>query len=267
MSGWDCVRAAKCRSDWTGNELIAYNIEIATETTEQFFGAASVGVSLAHLDPLIIAGFADTENLSDATLRYLTHLDHAVHASQESLIDEFSRQTLDLLGYSERGLTLYTRYNIPLTICGEDKNSQTDVCLVNGQTMILLILQKDKTAFNSSNPGPQVIAEAIAAYQYNNDKRERMGMAALGEMVFPCITMAGTSPTFYLVPVNWALSNAVITGQYATAPTVVRKCVTTAGHNRCLSEGMDRPKYRRVALQHFMAFKTLAKSHWENFLV
>ena len=121
MSGWDCVRAAKSRSDWTGNELIAYNIEIATETTEQFFGAASVGVSLAHLDPLIIAGFADTENLSDATLRYLTHLDHAVHASQESLIDEFSRQTLDLLGYSERGLTLYTRYNIPLTICGEDK--------------------------------------------------------------------------------------------------------------------------------------------------
>ena len=259
---------SKSGNDWTRKELIASNIKIVLQTPEQFFGAV-LGVSLTDLDPLIISGSTDTENLSDTTLQYLIYLEFAAHAPYESLIDEFSRQTLDLLGYSERGLTLYTRYNIPLTICGKNKNAQTDVCLMDGRTMILLILQEDKTVFNSSDPEPQVIAEAIAAYQYNNDKRQRRGMATLEEMVFPCITMVGTHPTFYLVPVTRALSDAITTGQYPPAPTEVWKCVTVAGYN-CSStgsEGMEKPEYRRVALERFMAFKTLAKSHWEKFLV
>jgi hypothetical protein len=259
----EIIRSAKSGRDWTRNELIAYDINIVPQTPEQFFGAA--GVSLAELDPLIITGSTDTTaNLSDATLRYLTYLDIAAHASQETLLHKFSSQTLELLGYSERGLALFTRFNIPLTICGDDKSTQTDVCLVNERSMILLILQG---VFNSSNPEPQVIADAIAAYQYNNDKRERRGMTTLDKMVLPCITMVGTRPTFYLVPVSRALSDAVTTGRYPPAPTEVWKCVTVAGHNRSSSEGMEKPEYRRVALERFMAFKTLARSHWEKFLV
>ena len=93
---------------------------------EQFFGAVAE-VSLASLDPLVNTGSTDTANLSDATLRYLTYLDFATNPSQETFIDEFSRETLDLLGYSERGLALFTQYIIPLTICGIDKTAQTDV--------------------------------------------------------------------------------------------------------------------------------------------
>ena len=269
------VRSAKSGSDWTGDELIAYNIKIVPQTPEQFFGAAAVaGVSLDGLDPSIITGSTtDTTNLSDTALRYFSYLDLAAHASQKSLIDDFSRETLDLLGYSERGLALSRRYNIPLTTCGDDKkNEQTDVCLVDGRTMILLILvlQEDKTVFNSSNQEPQLIAEAIAAYRYNNNKRERRGMTTLDKMVFPCITMVGTRPTFYLVPVNRALSDAVTaTGEYPPVPpTEVWKCVTVAAEHNCSSsEGMEEPVYRRVALERFMAFKSLAKNHWENFLV
>ena len=163
----EIIRSAKPGSDWTRNELMAYDIGIVPLTPEEFFGATPT--SLADLDPLIVTGSKeyDTENISDTTLRYLTYLDLATHSGQESLIDEFSRQTLDLLGYSERGLALATRYNIPLTICGDYKSGQTNVCLLDGRTMILLLLQEDMTVFNSSNPEPQVIAEAIAAYQYN----------------------------------------------------------------------------------------------------
>jgi hypothetical protein len=95
-----------------------------------------------------VTGSVDTPDISDTTLRYLTYLDLATRASQETLIDEFSRETLDLLGYSERGLALFTRYIIPLTICGDDKSAQTDVCLIDGRSIILLILQEDKTVFN-----------------------------------------------------------------------------------------------------------------------
>ena len=277
MSESEVIRSAKSGSDWTRNELIAYNIKIVPQTPEQFFGAPTFGI-LAELDTSIIIGSTDTANLSDAALRYLTFLDLATHVAgnhwQKTLLDEFSRQTLDLLGYSERGLALLTQYNIPMTICGDNKSAQTDVCLVDGRTvMILLILQGDKTALNSSNssnPEARVVAEAIAAFQYNNEKRERRGMTVLDKMILPCITMVGTCPTFYLVPVNQALSDAVTTGQYPPMPTEVSKCATMtriAGHNHISSEGMEKPEYRIVALGHFMAFKTLAKRHWENFLV
>lgn len=86
-------------------------------------------------------------------------------------------------------------------------------------------------------------------------------------MTIPCITMVGTRPIFYLVPVTKALSNAVATGQYPEAETTVVKCVTSLGHNRRISEGMETPEYRRVAFERFLAFKALAKEHWQTFIV
>ncbi|KIL54660.1 hypothetical protein M378DRAFT_1045391 [Amanita muscaria Koide BX008] len=121
--------------------------------------------------------------------------------------------------------------------------------------MILLIPQEDKTIFNSTQPEPQVIAEAIAAYQYNNEKRQTRGLAILDAVTIPCITMVGTRPTFYLVPVTQALSNAIVTGQYPETPTKVVKCVTFLGHNRRSREGMETPAYRRVAFQRVVTFR------------
>ena len=89
--------------------------------------------------------------------------------------------------------------------------------------MILLILQDDKMIFDSSNPKLQVVAEAIVAYQYNNNKHDHRGMPTLDKIIFPCITIVGTCPTFYLVPVTWALSNAVIIEQHLTMSIEVWK--------------------------------------------
>ena len=47
----------------------------------------------------------------------------------------------------------------------------------------------------------------------------------------------------------------------------VLKCVMIVGHNCQLSEGMETPEYRRVALQCMIAFKVLANNQWEKFLV
>ncbi|KAF8636825.1 hypothetical protein AX17_003232 [Amanita inopinata Kibby_2008] len=197
-------------------------------------------VSLAGLDPLIITGSTETEHLSDAAF---TYLDLATTTAQGPFIDEFSRRTLELLGYAEHGLALLTQYNIPLVICGNERSSQTDVYLVDGRSMMLLILQKDKTIFNSSNPEPQVIADAIAAYQYNNNKRERRGLSRLD---------------------NMALNDAVITGQHPSVQTQVQKCVTIIGYHHSFREGMEKPEYRLIAFRHFIAFKSLG---WEKFLV
>ena len=132
--------------------------------------------------------------------------------------------------------------------------------------MILLVLQKT-TIFNLSNPEPQVITEAIVAYQHNNERGAGMGLPTLNTMTVPCITMVGTGPTFYLVPVTRELSDVVTTGQWPEVETTVLKCVTVAGRHRQLSEGMEVPEYRRVVFQCMIAFRAIAKSHWEKVLV
>ncbi|KAH9969339.1 hypothetical protein BJV74DRAFT_784753, partial [Russula compacta] len=132
---------------------------------------------------------------------------------------------------------------------------------------ILLVLRKDKPIFNASDPGPQVIAEAIAVHQHNNQRRKCMGLPTLNAMTISCIAMVGTRPTFYFVPVTRELSDAVITGQWPDVETKVLMCVTVAGPHRRLSEGMEVLEYRRLAFQRMIAFKAIAKSHWEKFLV
>jgi hypothetical protein len=261
------IRSAKSGTDWGANELMAYNITVNAIPPQEFFPQGA-NVPSTGLDPALITAALDADDVSDDTYRFLTYLDLATNAGKETAIDDFAREVLRTLGFEERGLALRTRHIIPLSICGDiSKVAQTDVCLLDRRSVVLLVLQKDKMIFNPSDPEAQVIAEAIAAYQYNDQKRQRMGLHPLDTMTIPCITMIGTRPTFYLVPVTKALSDAVITGQWPAVKTEVAKCVTVAGHNRRSSEGMETPEYRRVALQRFIAFKALAKNQWEKFLV
>ena len=85
--------------------------------------------------------------------------------------------------------------------------------------VILLLVQEDKTAFNLSNPESQVIAKAIATFQYNNKKRADLDLPALDMMTILCITMVGMRPFFYLVPVTQELSDSVALGQQPSQPS------------------------------------------------
>ena len=264
----NAIRSAKSGSDWTSGDLLAYNIAISPVPPDEFF-RHGVDPSLDHLDPAILDSSPDSDdpNFSDAVADYLGYLDLATKATQESAIDNFAAETLKLLGFNERKTTVVTRYIIPLTICGDgNRVAQTDVCLLYRPSLVLLVLVEDKTIFNKTNPEAQVVAEAIAAFQSNNAKRGASGLPPLNAMTIPCITMTGTRPTFYLVPVTQNLSDAIILGQYPATQTQVLKCVTTRVHARTTSEGMENVEYRKLALKRLLAFKALAKSHWEQFL-
>ena len=78
--------------------------------------------------------------------------------------------------------------------------------------------------------------------------------------------MSDTRPTFYLVPVIQELSTAVVGGVYPATESRVLKCVTVAAHARQISEDIADTEYRKPALKPLLAFKTLAKSHWNLFL-
>jgi hypothetical protein len=68
-----------------------------------------------------------------------------------------------------------------------------------------LIVQETKTTHSCCDPEPQLIAEAIAAYQVNNETNAALGQPTLNIMSIPGITMIGTWPMFYLVQVMLGL--------------------------------------------------------------
>ncbi|KAG2365308.1 hypothetical protein BDR07DRAFT_1399148 [Suillus spraguei] len=197
VDGARLIRSAKSGSDRTFNDVMAYNITVTPQSPEQFF-RQNHGTLLESVDPSLLNPSLNDENISDAVFEYLGHLDLATNVTQESFIDAFAQKTLQILGFVERDLILTARHNIPLRICGDNQRvAETDVCLLDLRLMILLVLQDDKTVFSRSYPEPQVIAEAIAI------------TPPLDAMTILCITMVGTRPIFYLVPVTEALSNVV----------------------------------------------------------
>jgi hypothetical protein len=262
------IRSAKSGSDWTTNDLLAYNIRVSPLSPDKFYGAPLPSVASLSLDPSLVSGTLVTQGLSDETYRILEYLDMASRANvgQESAIDDFAREILRVVGYEKRGILLRSRYAIPLLICGErNRKAQTDVALVHGASTILLVVQEDKATLGTRDPEPQVIAEAIATFQHNTRNRKLLDQPELDSMTIPCITMIGTRPIFYLVPVTRELSDAVAAGQYPPSSTVVKKCVV-ASNSRRLSEGMETPDFRQVALQHYTAFRTLAETHWSAYI-
>ena len=157
----------------------------------------------------------------------------------------------------------FHRWLRSLTICGEaNRVAHTGVCLIHRPSFILFVLVEDKTLSNRTDAEAQVIAEAIAAFQFNNRKRKEHSLCPLDAMTIPAITMTGTRPTFFLVPVTLKLSNAVITDQHPVIQTRVLRCATALTHLRRASTGMEDTEYRKFALKCFLVFKTLAKSHW-----
>ncbi|KAJ7839498.1 hypothetical protein B0H13DRAFT_1650215 [Mycena leptocephala] len=273
------IRSAKSASDWTLNERLAYHIRVQAVPPEVFFHSDPLAnPSLDHLDQALLTSppGASGPELSDPTVLYLGYLSLATTHESASSIADFARETLALLGFALRTrLILSTHYTIPLTICGSSTTTaRTAVCLLHRPaTLVLLVVvtHRESESESESNttivtdPHAQAVAAAIAAYQFNARTRADLGLEPLQRMVIPCISMAGTRPTFYLVPVTAHLSTAVATGQYPACETVVSMCECVAsGDGRGM--GMADTEYRRVALGRLLALRTLARRHWEGIL-
>jgi len=114
---------------------------------------------------------------------------------------------------------------------------------------ILLVVQKDKPV--CSDPEAQIIAEAITAFQYNNSN------------AYPALIPRHHDSWRYAHLLRDSryerAEKADAMGQYPTIPINVRKCVV-APAARCLGESTETPKLWQLTLQHFIAFRSLARS-------
>jgi hypothetical protein len=81
-----------------------------------------------------------------------------------------------MIGYDQPNRLVRQQKHIPLYMCGSNVDAKADVCVVDYSPEnkgILLLVQEDKRFLEQGDPEPQVIAEAIAAFQTNNLRRAR----------------------------------------------------------------------------------------------
>ncbi|KAI0291681.1 hypothetical protein BC826DRAFT_469341 [Russula brevipes] len=215
------IRSAKCAGDWTNSELRAYNITVVPQTKEQFFGTAKLP---APTNPSIAEFMKvnDQRDAEDEGARKLLHyLDYILNpkVGEGAVVCDFASKLLEKLGYGDgdRPGTIFMRHSFPFMICGTTLLAQPDICIMDDNEIFLLV-QDDKCGF-SKDPEPQVIAEAIAAFVLNNKTREKRNLQPHNRAVIPAITLTGTCPTFYKIPVTTQLSQAVQQGTYPPTET------------------------------------------------
>jgi hypothetical protein len=251
------IRNAKSGSDWTINKLDAYNISIVQQDAAAFFGRADLPLPPSHPD--LLNKLTTEGKMDEESWQIIQYMDLAMDSrpGEESSVDDFAMHLLRTMGYAGQALgrNLRTRKDIPLLVCGEWRHARTDVCITDLDG-ILLLVQEDKRHLEDIDPEPQLIAGAIAAFQSNNRNRNLRGMGPLNAKVIAGITMTGTSPTFFKIPVTLQLIDAVRTGTYPTTPTVVTMHLPNIPRPAArLSEGMRPLDNRRCILACFEAFK------------
>ncbi|KAJ7759361.1 hypothetical protein DFH07DRAFT_1023649 [Mycena maculata] len=116
--------------------------------------------------------------------------------------------------------------------------------------------REDKGQGDTGNPVPQLVAEAIGAFHYNNKNREQMfGLPRLPSKVVPGITMQGSAPTFFKVPVSQELVEAVMEGvDPATETIVYAHLLSIPRPLERLNEGM-KPVDNRLIMSCYEAFR------------
>jgi hypothetical protein len=249
-------RTAKSGNDWSQAELRAYNISVEFQDATTFFGVIPLprpDVADELLNNVDANRMAMEANYK--LLRY-AYLATCPVPSQESAVADFAVHLLTVLDYVPRARMARTHMDIPLTVCGQDCYANPDVCVVDAND-ILLLIQENKLHKESKDPEPQLIAGAIAAFQTNNNKRTCvMGQDPIICKVIPGITLVGTSPIFYKIPITAELVESVALGTFPAERTVVLAHLPDLARPALrLSEGISPLDNRVRILACYEAFK------------
>ncbi|KAI9459996.1 hypothetical protein HD554DRAFT_1605116 [Boletus coccyginus] len=142
------IRSSKPGSDWTPNDLIAYNIRVVYQDFATFFGSSNTPDPQVNevLTAQLAAQDVATVQSDDAYM-FLRTMDLAMspHPGGESVADDFAVVLFRLLRYTGRAVdrVARARKDLLIWVCGEERNAKIDVCIMDSQD-ILLLVQEDK---------------------------------------------------------------------------------------------------------------------------
>ncbi|KAF7337633.1 hypothetical protein MSAN_02236600 [Mycena sanguinolenta] len=137
-------------------------------------------------NPDILEILDPTVNLPYPVFEFLRLMDEVMEPvdGEQSAVVDFAFVLLQELGYTSVGTktprNLRRRKEIPFLICGENRHTQADVCVLdytNSITSISLVVHAAKRhREDGREPIPELVAMEIAAFHSNNPTRQRMDL-------------------------------------------------------------------------------------------
>lgn len=177
------IRSTKSGPEWTKNELRGYNITVTPQNVAAFFGNPTLPQPSVHQIILDNEEYPPDgiANKDDRHFFFYMEEAMAIPPGEESAVGDFTARLLALLGYDvATDRFIRQRKDIPLFMCGGHTHAKPDVCVVDRNLGIpVLLVQEDKRHLEVEvpDPEPQLIAQAIAAFQHNNTPAEDGGAA------------------------------------------------------------------------------------------
>ncbi|KAL0948600.1 hypothetical protein HGRIS_011158 [Hohenbuehelia grisea] len=215
------LRSPKSGGSWSRNELFAFNIVVKPVDIVTFFGSEQLPPP--SISNNILINEIPSGQLTKDETNFFKYLALANSDNEESAVDDFATHLLRLMDYDAGGWLLRTKKEMGFYMGGQMVDAKADICIMNGQYNIL-VAQDNKHFGTFENPEPQVIAECIAAFAYNQTVRQRTpGTAQLKSETISAITMVGTTVTFYRVNVTQSLFDSLVTLSYPSEETVVMR--------------------------------------------
>ena len=146
------MRSPKSGSDWEPNDLLAYNIVIQFQDATTFFGVNPLPQPAVANEVLTQHNADDMTN--DSNYKFMNYMDLAMNPvpMEESAVVDFAVCLLSLLDYAPRTRITRTWADITFTICGERRHAKTDVCVVDKDDIILLLVQENKRHKEQKDP-------------------------------------------------------------------------------------------------------------------
>jgi hypothetical protein len=148
------TRSTKPGSEWTINELRAYNITVTPQADDitTFFGIPtlpqpSVNQVILNNEKYPSDGIADRDDQT-----FFFHLERVMELEEESA--NFTMHLLGLLGYEVSNRFVHQWKDIHFFVCRGQTHAQTNVSLVDRNHGILLMMQEDKSHLTGMDPEP-----------------------------------------------------------------------------------------------------------------
>jgi len=251
------VRSGKPGSEWTVNDLLSYNITIETVDNEEQFFEIEGDPPLPPEDMDGFLTYLDTtaaDRAGDDDTANLLHTLQMAQTNAESWVDEFASRMLRKMGYEGRKRLVKVNQKLQFLSGGALQTAQADVCVMSRDEVILLV-QEDKRSPDGSVLGsePQLVAEAIAAFHWNQDQATLRRRVPRTTMALPGILMIGALPVFYKIIITDELYSAVKATSYPTKQTIIYRFIPT--YDGLINHAMSELEVRRRVVQYYELFR------------
>ncbi|KAJ1958758.1 hypothetical protein IWQ62_004853 [Dispira parvispora] len=212
-------RRCKSGSQWTLEDLEAFNIHISPSGNVPSFSSSE------PINPFAFRATLELmKNFKGSVVDYVSQVSQMSTTGNDGMARHLAQdcavRLFHLGGYISHGRSIGEDGNLMITMCGVRTEVDIDV-YIKDRNGLFTVLQANEIGPGGSHPEARVIAGAIAAYQYNKERAQELGIVLPDPYVLSCIVMMGISIKYLQVPVHTWLDDAIRNGTYPERETII----------------------------------------------